>query len=767
MNIVFIIKKMLRKIFLFTLFFIVFSTVSSYAETNIVRLDIKGQKIVSDATIVSKIKVRAGQSYNENVINEDIKNLYATGFFETVEVGKEETPEGIVVIFKVKEKPVLKKITIEGAHFIRKNKILEAIDLKEGSFVDDYKMKEAIEKIKDLYAKKGFTQANITYELKVNKELNEAEVSIRVEERGVLKIRKVIFQGNKNISGVKLMRLIKTRPAWLFNAGLFKEDVFRDDLKRLTDFYRQEGYSDVKVDSDSTLKDKGIFITITIEEGKRYYIGVITITGNKDITLEEIKKVTTLKTGDVFSEQAIYEESSRIRQVYVDKGYIFSQIDPFNLFNQETQKIDVSFKIVENQVAYIERIDVKGNVKTKDKVVRRELRVYPQDKFDGKAIRKSKEKLENLGYFEEIRFDTEPGAKPDQVNLIVDVKEAKTGHLSFGGGYSSIDEFVGFVELRQRNFDYKNFSTFTGAGQDLSFYAGFGSVTSNYELSFTNPWVFDRPYSFGFDGYRKSHAQDESVGYGYREDITGGDLRLGKDFNDSLKGQVAYRFDNVKIKDVVDNATQDLKDEAGSTNLSSAEFSLGYDTRDNVFSPLKGIYFTNNLQVTGGPFGGSRDFVKFSTRFSYYFPMINKSVLEFRLRSGFADPFSDTKKVPIYERFFAGGANTIRGYHERKVGPIDLVSKDPLGGESMFVGNVEYTYPLIDFLKVAGFYDTGNTWVKTSDFFSEKLKSSLGLGVRLKTPIGPVSVDYGWPLDKEPGEDGKAGQFHFNVSRAF
>ncbi|MBU2102134.1 MAG: BamA/TamA family outer membrane protein, partial [Candidatus Omnitrophica bacterium] len=392
---------------------------------------------------------------------------------------------------------------------------------------------------------------------------------------------------------------------------------------------------------------------------------------------------------------------------------------------------------------------------------------YPEDKFDGKKEKKSKERLENLGYFEEIRFGTEPGAKADLVDLIVDVKEAKTGYLSFGGGYSSINEVMGFVELRQRNFDYKNFQTFTGAGQDLSLYASLGSLSDYYQLSFTNPYIYDSPYSFGFDGYRKGHKRDSGVGYGYNERVTGGDLRLGRNFGDILRAETAYRFEKVDISDVENTAGQDLKDEEGTANLSSGEVSLTYDTRDNVFSTLRGIYFPNSFAVTGGPFGGNRDFFKYSTRFSLYIPMVNKSVTEIRLRAGFGDTFSDTKKIPIYERFFAGGANTIRGYSERKVGPVDPKTDDPIGGEAMFVANLEYTYPLIDFLKLAAFYDTGNVWQYNEDFFSTDLKSSVGLGLRVKTPIGPVNVDYGWPLDEEPGKTKKEGKFHFNVSRTF
>ncbi|MDD5195883.1 MAG: outer membrane protein assembly factor BamA [Candidatus Omnitrophica bacterium] len=736
--------------------------------SNIVsRISVKGNKIVSDASIISKIKIRSGIGYSADIINEDIKNLYATGFFDAVDVAKEETAEGIVVTFNVKEKPVLKKIVIEGAKFIRVKKIEETIELKPGSFVDEYKLQEAASKVKDLYTKKGFSQATVKYDIKTDSEKNEAEVKFIIEEKRVVKVRAVTIEGNKGIRSKKIIRLMKTRKNWLLNWSSFNEDIFSDDIKRIEDFYKSQGFTDVKVEHEINIEPKGAYIVIKVEEGKRYYIGKIAIDGNKDLTVDEIRKAMTLKDGAVYSEQAVYEDSSNIREAYMNKGYIFSQIDPVSYLNPETQKIDVTYKIAENQVAYVERIDIRGNVKTKDKVIRRELRIYPEDKFDGKKVKKSKERLENLGYFEEIRFGTEPGSKADLVDMIVDVKEAKTGYLSFGGGYSSINEFMGFVELRQRNFDYKNFNTFTGAGQDLSLYASLGTLTSFYQLSFTNPYVLDSPYSFGFDAYKKGHKRDTGVGYGYEEDVTGGDLRLGRDFNDYIKGSAAYRIDKVSIRDVDTASTQELKDEEGKTTLSSGEFGLTFDTRDNVFNTLSGIYFPNSFQITGGPFGGSRDFFKYSTRFSLYVPMIKKSVTEIRLRAGFADTFSDTNKIPIYERFFAGGANTIRGYSERKVGPVDSKTDDPIGGEAMFVANLEYTYPLVDFFKVAVFYDTGNVWSRNEDFFSTDLLSSFGLGVRVKTPVGPVSVDYGWPLDNEPGKEGKKGKFHFNVSRQF
>ena len=765
-NNTFIIFKMVQKVILSSLLFCF--ALTAYPKDSVFRIDIEGNAIVSDATIVSKIKIRAGQPCNENIINEDVKNLYATGFFETVEAEKKDASEGVVILFKVREKPVLKKIIIEGMRFIRKGNIEEAIDIKEGSFVDEVKIKEAVRKIKDLYNAKGFSQAEVTYKISFVDDGNEVEVRLAVNEKGVLKVRGVKVLGNKIISASRIIKLMKTKKAWLLNRGLFKKEVLEDDIRRITDFYKLEGFSDVSVDVDISYLIKEVYLTVDINEGQRYYIGKITVEGVEDIPSYAVLSAMELKEGSVYSEQAVYVDSSKIREVYVDRGYIFSQVDPLSLLNPATGRIDINYKIVENNIAYIEDINIKGNIKTKDKIVRRELRVYPGERFDGKKIRKSKERLDNLGFFEEIRFGTEPGSEANNVDLLVDVKEAKTGYFSFGGGYSSIDEFMGFIEVRQRNFDYRNFSTFTGAGQDLSVMLSMGTLTKRYQLSFTNPWIFDKPVSFGFDAYRRGHSQDDNVGYAYEEDIKGGALRLGREFNDYWKGGIAYRFDNVTISDIVSDASQELKDEAGSTDLSSGEAQLSYDSRDNVFSTSKGIYLNNIFQVFGGPLCGDKDFIKYFSRLSFYIPAPKKSVVELRLRGGIALDFGDTTKIPIYERFFAGGASTVRGYRERKVGPIDRNTEDPVGGDKMLVGNIEYTYPLADFLKAATFFDIGKVWgQESSSIVKGEFMSSVGLGFRVNTPIGPVSVDYGWPLSTEAGEESKEGRFHFNVSRAF
>jgi outer membrane protein insertion porin family len=495
----------------------------------------------------------------------------------------------------------------------------------------------------------------------------------------------------------------------------------------------------------------------------------VTIQGNKDISQKDIlSKLNKCIPSKIFSQEALQEDITNIQSLYFSRGYIAAVVQEVTSLNPNTGRIDIIYNIQENQINYVDKIKIKGNVKTKDVVIRRELRIKPGDRFDGDKLKRSKERLQNLGFFEEVKYDTEDTQVPNKKDLVVEVKESKTGAFSFGGGYSTVDQFVGFVEIEQKNFDWKNFPYFTGGGQDLKLRGSVGSISNGLDLSFTEPWLFDYPVSFGFDAYKRTHKREEDIGYGYDEDIRGGDLRLGKEISEFLRADLMYRNDTIKITNITDNATDDLLREYGSNTISSMQFGLTFDNRDNVFDPTKGNILSGSLESAGGLFGGDKDFWKFFGRASHYFPVFGGSVLELRGRAGLAKPYGDSDRVPIYERYFAGGANTIRGYHERKIGPIDSVSKDPLGGESMLIGNLEYLYPVFSFLKLAAFYDVGNVWSKVNKFASGGLKSGVGLGVRIKTPIGPIMLDYGIPLNKEPGEDTRgSGKFHFSMSHGF
>ncbi len=737
-------------------------------------IEVKGNKAISTNTIVSKIKTRIGTPYSENVISEDLKRLYLLGFFSDIKIDTEDYKDGLKVIVSVVERPIIEKINFSGIKrlIIKEEKLKESLKSKETQYLDYPNLKEDLNTIKKLYEKKGFNEAGVNYDVAINKETNKAKVTFNVLEGQKIRIKDIFIEGNSSFPDRRILRLIKTRRAWFFNPGVLKEEVLKEDMNRLKVFYEREGFSDAAVEYEVKPDDEKpylLYVFITIKEGKRYLVGNINIEGSRDISEGDILlKLKEAVPGKPFSQEALKQDIVEIQGLYFDRGYIMVQINDFTSLNPYTGRIDITYNIIENEVVYVDKIKVRGNTKTKDLVIRRELRIYPGDKFDGQKLRRSKERLQNLGFFQEVSYDTQDTVTHNKKDLIVDVKESKTGAFSFGGGYSTVDQFVGFLEVEQKNFDWKNFPYFTGAGQNLKARVSIGTINSGYDLSFTEPWFLGTPVSLGFDGYRHTREREEDIGYGYDEKITGGDFRLGKEITEYVRADFTYRYDILEISDVSEDATIDLKREEGKNKISSVELGLTFDSRDNKFDTRKGNVFSASAQYAGGELGGTKDFWKVLGRASHYLPLFKGSVLEFRARAGLADASEDSEFVPIYERFFAGGAYTIRGYQERRIGPIDPVTEDPLGGEAMLIGNIEYTYPIFDFFKLAAFYDTGNVWARREDIGKDEFFSGVGVGLRLKTPIGPIMLDYGIPLDKEPGEEEKSsGRFHFSMSHGF
>ncbi|MDP8266322.1 MAG: outer membrane protein assembly factor BamA [Candidatus Aceula meridiana] len=733
-------------------------------------IEIEGNKTIGITTILAKIKTRVGDPYIANIISDDIKRLYNTGYFSDVAVEKEDHEGGIKVVIHLKEKAVIEDVTFSKTRFYSHRTLKLKIKSKEGRFLDGRSLKDDIKTIQELYAKKGLTSAIVKSSSEIDEETGKAKVHFEIDEGQRVKIKKIVFSGNDTFSYKRLMHVIKTRHDTLFTSGYLKEDIIEEDMDRLKAFYASKGFLDMATSYSYEQAPKArLILHIDVKEGKQYHVGSIIINGNERIFSDEeiLGMMENVKVSGIFTPMNLETDTAAIREKYFDKGHIFCVVGESVSEGTEVGKVDVLLTIEEGEIAYVSKVYVQGNARTRDIVIRREMRLLPGDVFDGAKLRRSKERLTNLGFFEEIDYDVKDTKYPNKKDLVVQVKEAKTGSFSFGGGYSTVDKLVGFVEVNQKNFDFANWPTFTGGGQNLSLRAEIGSVRNNARLSFTEPWLFDYPVSGGFDIYRNAIDQDEDVGYGYSEKRLGGDLRLGKQFGEYLSGSTIYRLEEITIKDVVDDASDDLKDEQGKNVVSTLSFNLTHDSRDNVFSPTRGLVLSGTTDLAGGFLGGDKDFYRLQGKASYHIPVFGKTVLEFRGRVGIADAYGDTNEVPIYERFFAGGAYTIRGYNERKVGPLDERSEDPIGGEALLVGNVEYTVPILDFVKVAAFFDTGNVWRRMKDLGNGGYKSGMGLGLRVKTPLGPINLDYGYPLNDEPGEDERSGKFYFSISRSF
>lgn len=728
-----------------------------------------GNKTVASSVILAKVKSRAGEGYSKTVVDEDIKRIYGLGYFSDVRADIKEYEDGIEASFVVVEKPPIGQIVFMGNKTIRNDRLKRELKVKQDEILDEKLLKEGIKNIRELYYKKGFTYAIIDYSIKLDSVTGKAVVTLTVDEGRRVKIKGISFEGNKVFRSDRLLKLMATKKAWwFFRSGIFNEDAFEGDLDKIKVFYESQGYLDIRLEPELTYDGDGKFlwIKIKVDEGKKYLVDSISISGNLVIGEAKIRKTLKMTQGKAFSQEQLRNEADSIQGLYFEKGYIYASVIPETSLNSVTGGIDVTYEIVENKLTYVERIEIKGNVRTKDNVIRREIRLHPGDVFDGKKLRRSKERLYNLGYFEDISFDTEKAAAPDRANLIVDVKETKTGEFSFGGGFSTVDKLVGFVQVTQRNFDIMNFPTFTGGGQQLVLRAELGTVRRDYELSFTEPWVFGYPYLFGFDLYQNTRLRNTGIGYGYNERRRGGDMRLGKEFNDFNRADLTYRLEEVSISDMDDGVTSDLRKELGTNNISSMTLGWTRDTTDSAYSPTNGYRLFGSVEGAGGPFQGDKDFVKWYGFSVLYIPPVEKHVIELNLRAGAVGAYGDSDGVPIYERFFAGGADSVRGFKERSIGPRDEATNDPLGGDALLIGSAEYTFPVFDFLKGAVFFDAGNVWEKEGDFGQGGYKYSTGTGVRIKTPVGPVKLDYGYPLKVESWQK-KKGRFHFSLTRVF
>ncbi|MBI3087413.1 MAG: outer membrane protein assembly factor BamA [Candidatus Omnitrophica bacterium] len=739
----------------------------------VLEVEVRGTQAIAKETCIAQMQTRPGMPYLEQVASEDIRRLYALGYFTDVRMETEPAPGGVKVVVTVKEKPSIKAVEIEGNRRLPTKRIRELLGVKPGQLHDPRKLKEGIEQVKAQYRRRGYSQVEMASTDAVDEAANAATVHLVVDEGPRMRIRKILVEGNLAFPDQKIRSAIKTKRKHWFSSGVYDEQVLEEDLDRIRAFYRKQGYQDVAVAHEVLAGPAGdwLYLHLTITEGLQHRVGQVAIAGTVLFPEHELRQLLTLKPGSVYNLEALQDDLRAVKQYYGDRGYINAEVTPESQLDAAAKRVDLTLRIVEHELAYVNRVEVRGNLRTKDVVVRRELRVYPGQPFDGAKIRRSIERLYNLGLFEEVSVDTQPTETPNHEDLIVEVKEAKTGSFSFGGGLSSIDRLIGMVELEQRNFDIMNFPRFTGAGQDMVFRIEVGSVRRNFDLSFTEPWIFGHPLSFGVDGYSRTRLRSRNLGLGYEEEKRGGGIRLGKEFTDTLRLDSAYQLFRTEISDIVEEASADLKAEQGRIDVSVAGTMLSWDARDNRFDPSQGGLVFVGGDLAGGLLAGDRDFFRLQGGASHYLPHFKRFVFESRIRSGIVSEYSNTAEVPIFERFFAGGSNTIRGFEERRVGPRDPASNDPIGGEASLIAALEEVMTIVKdergkaIVKGSVFLDAGNVW-RRIDEYASSVEVGTGVGVRVNTPIGPLRLDLGFPVTRL-GNEKRKPRLHFNLSRAF
>ncbi|MCX7704725.1 MAG: outer membrane protein assembly factor BamA, partial [bacterium] len=542
-----------------------------------------------------------------------------------------------------------------------------------------------------------------------------------------------------------------------FIRGNFRPDILEDDIEKIKQFYNDNGYPECKVDRDISIKDEWVTIIIKIDEGSKYHFGVTEFSGNLIFKPEKLKKMVEYREGEVYSQTKMDRTLLNLSRLYTDEGYINPEILPI----PEIRDSSINYKIMINprQQVSINEINIKGNTVTKDKVIRREMVIHPGDTFSGAKIRKSFNNLADLQYFEEI--DIRPELTDDErfvdLNVIVKEKE-RTGFFTFGGGYSSIEKSVGFISIEQRNFDISNPPYFRGAGQNIKLEAMFGGITKHFILSFTEPYLFDRPISFGPDIFITEKAWDV-----YSEKHNGFDVRIGKRWENFSLG-FKVMSDSVKLSEI---KIPEFQNQAGRKRINSISTTLAFQDLDRRIMPKEGDLAELTLEYAGGILASDIEYWK-ATFTNDYYKSFGKWVFHSKTYVGNIDSFGSRKDVPLYERFFGGGIGTVRGYKERELGPRSIDGKHFLGGKSIFAQNLEMMYPLSGENEIIWgvlFFDAGNVWLEDFDFGN--LKQSAGIGLRIKVPIMPVpiQVDYGWAINPDPWQD--KGRLHIGFTLGF
>lgn len=776
------------------------STLLAQTPPTVGKIEIKyiGPPTVSEALIRANIRVKEGDSYLRLSIDDDVRNLYATGFFQNIRVGEEISASTVNLTYHMQGKLLVTDIKFSGNKKFSVRKLRKKLTAKIGEPLDERKLFADSQEMQKRYQKAGYQKTTVKPVVAPDEASGRAVVTFEVSESPKVKIEEIRFVGANAYPQKKLRKILKTKQRWLFSwltgSAVLKDEQFEDDKEKLIEFYQNEGYidfeiKDVQFDYITPAK---LVIRFIVSEGTRYKVGNIAFKGNalfstneiyKGIRVEGRAKKMEMTVGKIFTPKGLQKDKEAIQDFYGAKGYIDTKIAPVKNANTQTGAMDLVYNVDEGIKSFIEKIEIKGNDKTKDKVIRRELAVSPGEVYDMVRVKLSRERLEGLRYFEKVDTQSDETDVPDRKNLVIGVEEKNTGNLTLGAGLSSVDSVVGFVEISQENFDLFKPPTFTGAGQKFRLRAQVGTRRQDYQLTFIEPWFLGRKLQFGVDLY---HRDLGYLSHLYEETHSGGTLSLSKALGTELLiGRVAYTLESIDVN--VDssrhtntivkgtnvfkpNISRDIFEEDGRRLVSKFGTSIAYDTRNNVFLANRGQRTELSAEIAGGPLGGDTDFYKIEAKSVWYFPgFFPGHILEIGGQSGVVSSYGNgdrgRDRVPIFDRWFLGGLYSLRGYRYRDVGPHDNFD-EPIGGNTFWFGSAEYSLPIIERLRFAMFYDIGNVYSKEFSFNSEGrgfYNDNWGVGLRINIPLlGPLRLDYGFPLTHDKNL-GNKGRFNFGV----
>ncbi|MDH3594572.1 MAG: outer membrane protein assembly factor BamA [Rhodospirillales bacterium] len=723
----------------------------------IAEVRVEGTQRIEPETVRSYLRVNPGEPFDSLLLDESLKSIFATGLFADVTLRR----AGDVLIVTVVENPIINRIAFEGNDRIDDDTMAAEIELRPRTVFTRAKVQNDVQRIVKLFRQSGRYGATVEPKA-IQLPQNRVDLVFEINEGPSTGIKSIDFIGNREFSDGDLRGEITTSESafWRFlsTTDTYDPDRLTFDRELLRRFYLSEGYADFRVLSaiaELAPDREGFIITFTLEEGERYRFGKIAVTSTlRDLDPESLKDELTSEEGEWYDASVIEESVDNLSERLSNLGYAFVDIRPATQRNREDGSIDLTYKIQQGPKVFVERIDVQGNVRTLDEVVRREFRLVEGDAFNSAKLRRSRRQIQNLGYFGKVDITNEPGSAPDKTVITVDVEEQSTGDLSFGAGFSSTSGPLGNIGLRERNL--------LGKGQDLRLNFTLAAENSSLNLSFTEPYFLDRNLAAGFDLFRLTADQDESS---FDEERIGGSLRAGYNLVEDVRQVWRYTLQQEDIRNVDDDASVVVKDDEGKRVQSSVSQELTFDTRDSRFDPHDGMIVSMSAEFAG--LGGDVQFLKSTIGGAYYQPITEQITVALKGETGLI--FGIGQDTRVGDRFFMS-SESLRGFKFAGVGPRDALTRDALGGKKFYNGTLEISFPLglPEELQIRGrlFSDIGAAWGVDGDvqvFDSSSPRVSVGAGFSWFSPLGPFQLDLGYAQIKEDFDETEVLRFSFGT----
>jgi outer membrane protein insertion porin family len=713
-------------------------------------LTVEGNRRVQEAVILGRIKITLGGPFNTSQLSEDVRSVFALGFFDDVQVKVEDFEGGVKITFVVAERPFVRDVDFVGNKKASTTELQDKIDLKLGNVYNPVDVQRARERMKDFYEDEGYFEVQITPDIEKFAD-GDVKVIFTINEGRQMKIERIAIHGNKGVTDNQIKEAMATQERqYYILRGTVQRQRLEDDIERILGLYNDHGYLHARVESHDVAVDREkarVTINVTVVEGAQHHVSSVTLSGVTLMPETELLRNIKLKAGEVFSRGKLRESVKALEELYSNVGRASAEINP-RIDQLPNNRIAVTFDVNEGPTVYVERINIAGNVRSQDKILRREFQMAEGDIFTLRKLQRSRQRLVNLGYFEKVEVTTAPGSDKTKILVNVDVTERPTGVFSIGGGYSSQDSLLGTIDLSQNNF--------LGRGWQASIRLRVGAETQQGIISFTEPWLFDRPLAAGFDLFNTRRQFSE-----YDYDQLGGALRLSHPFEEYWRWNALYRLSRDEISNIASTASKELQDESGASVTSLIQGSVSRDSRDNFQAPSRGGTVSVVLDFAG--LGGDSKFAKALGSVAHFQPIWLGHILSGRIEGAYGVGWGN-EDLPLFERFYLGGSNSIRSYKSREISPKDETG-ERIGGTTSVLGNIEYIIPLPFNVRAALFFDVGNVYGFGTKFDLTDLRMAIGGGLRWLSPFGPIRIDYGINPDPRPGD--RSGAFNFSVGSPF